>query len=104
MRGCARDRVSSLEAGRAASRDPGPLGLPALGFFGRWPSLAVFAALYIAVATVHERWSYERPLECDPICGSPAEGIVLVLPFLLILLASGAIARTVLQRRQRISD
>lgn len=39
-------------------------------------------------------------IECDPICGSPAEGVVSVLPLCGVLLALGVVARAIVTSRE----
>ena len=78
------------------------LGLLALGGLGGGWSLIAFSAPFCLVALVHEKYFYDPPrFGCDPICGSPAEGIPYVLPFLLVLLACGWAGGAFVRRRSR---
>ncbi len=77
------------------------VSLLALGYLFGLRAAAAFAVSYIAVAAVHQAWFYEQPEECDPFCGSPADGVVLVMPVLLVVIAIGAGVTSLVRRLAR---
>lgn len=70
-------------------------GILAVGVVAGWRGAVVFAAVFAVAAAVEETWVYTEPnpAGCDPFCSSPWTGIFYGLPFAMLLITIGAVAR-----------